>query len=369
MPFTGLSALWLVLSAAPAPAARPYAQQMVRDQCFLYAADPSNPWALAHGITAFGAGYAAKDGRKASEVIVHDFLLQAPPDAGPAAPLSFLRYAKDGTPIEPHTNLIAKTLVLAGVPPSTRFSTRFGAVTLQQLVDSVKAGFRHVPSSEEYWRDVGWTLDLLTHQLTPKNSRFTTGDGKTVDLNQVMDDALTYLEKADGDLQFGLEHHLPQVDKRKQGIYAHPCGGLHLVQAVLTWARYPEVRKAWGPRWDTQVKVLFYRLDSERRQYQAAVEQAPQYRLQLHTQEVKFYGHFLETTGRLKDEVGFKPDEQQQQDVEKAKAYLDHAVRALDELKAFSQMDELKKTQNQVYLDLIGDSCHASNGWDKWTAR
>jgi len=353
----------LVLCAAPA---RPHAQQTLRDQCFLQAAEPTNPWALAHGITAFGLDYPAKDGRHASEVIVHDFLLQAKPDAGPGAKYSFARFASDGTPIEPHTNLIAKTFVLAGMAPSTKLKASFGTLTLQQLTDSVRASFRHVPSSEAYWLDAAWTLDLLSHQLTPKNSKFTTSDGKTVDLNVVMDDAFQYLEKADGDLAFGLEHHLPQIDKRKQGIYAHHCGGLHLVEAVLTWARYPEVRKAWGARYDKQVEVLFYRLDSEYRQYQAAISSAPQYKLQLLTQELKFFGHFLEATGRLREENGLKPTELQRQTVAKAKAYLDHAVRELEEQKAFERMDELKKSQNQVYLDLIGDSCHASNGWDKW---
>jgi hypothetical protein len=338
----------------------------LRDQCFLFAADPTNPWALAHGITAFGSTFVAKDGRKASDVIIHDFLLRSAPDAGPSATYSFLRFAPDGTPIEPHTNLNTKALVLSGLPLSTRFKTSFGTVTLKQLVDSVKASFRHVPQSDDYWRDAAWTLDLLSHQLTPKNARFTTSDGQTVDFNKVMDDAFTYLEKADGDLQFGMEHGLPEVAKRKQGIYAHNCGGIHLVEAVLTWARFPEVKKAWGKRFDTQVKVLFYRVDSEYRQYQAALSQAPQYRLQLLTQEVKFYGHFLEAAGRLKEEVGFKPDTLQLQTIAKAKAYLDHAVRGLEELKAFDRMDELKKTQHQVYLDLIGDSCHASNGWDKW---
>ena len=54
----------------------------------------------------------------------------------------------------------------------------------------------------------------------------------------------------------------PLVPKRKQGIYSHSCGGLHLVQAVLGWARFAEVKKAWGARFDLQVALLFYRLDS-----------------------------------------------------------------------------------------------------------
>jgi hypothetical protein len=361
--------LLLAAMAAPkAPPPRAWAHQLLRDQCIQFAADPKNPWAMAHGICALGPAYPASDGRKASEVIVHDFLQpNARYDGGTSGggPFGFARYAPDGTPIEPHTNLLTKTLVLSGDKPSTPYPTTWGKVTLTELVDSVKLGFRHVPASEEYWQDVGWTLDLLSHSMTP-GSRFTPSNGKPVEINEVMNDALAYLERAQSDLKLGLDKGLPQVDKRKQGIYAHSCGGLHLVQAVLSWARFPEVKKAWGARLDTQVAILFYRLESERRQYDFALEQAPQYKLQLLTQMVKFYGHFLETTARLKDETGWKPTPLQLQTVAKAKAYLDHAVRLLDADKTFSKMDELKKSSPQIYLDLIGDSCHAAHGWDSW---
>jgi hypothetical protein len=348
---------------------RAWGHQVLRDQCLQFASDPKNPWALAHGICAFGTAYPASDGRKASDVIAHDFLLRNSGfDAGPTSgsPFGFQRYLPDGTPVEPHTNLLVKTLVLAGDKPGTQYPTAWGKVTLAELIDSVKLGFRHVPQSDEYWLDAGWTLDLLSHVLKPAAAKLKTADGKELDFNQVMDDALAYLERSQVELKAGMEKGLPQVDKRKQGIYAHSCGGLHLLQAVFGWARFPEVRKAWGARLQTQIAILDYRLESERRQYDAALEQAPQYRLQILTQMVKFYGHFLETTGRLKDETGWKPTPQQRQSVEKAKAFLDHALRELDADKTFSKMAELKKSAPQIYLDLIGDSCHAAHGWDSW---
>ncbi|MBS1148534.1 MAG: hypothetical protein H6Q89_232 [Myxococcaceae bacterium] len=341
----------------------------MRDQCLQFAGDVKNPWALAHGICAFGTAFPAADGRKAAEVITADFLARNPGfDGGPAtgSPYGFARYAADKTPIEPHTHLMVKTLVLGGDKPGTKYPTAWGTVTLAELIASVKVGFRHVPDREEYWRDVGWTLDLLSHVLKPgKAAKFQTSD-QQVDFNAVMDDALTYLEKSQADLQMGLEKGLPQVDKRKQGIYAHACGGLHLVQAVFGWARFPEVKKAWGKRLDTQIAILFYRLESERRQYDAALEQAPQYRLQILTQMLKFYGHFLETTARLKDESGWKPTATQKQAVMKARALLDATLRQLDADKTFSKMAEIKKSSPQVYLDLIGDACHAAHGWDGW---
>lgn len=354
-----------LLTASPAGARTP-AHEALHTQCVMFAADPQNPWALAHGITGIGKNFAASDGRRAADVIVHDFLKKG---ADPRLTgYSFDKFGKDGTPIEPHTNLNVKTLVLAGYPLSQTFDASFGKVTLQQMVDGVKQGFHHAPQVDEYWRDAGWTLDLLAHVLKPGPSAvFKNGAGEQVDFNKVMSDALTYLETSQPDLLAAMDKGVPEVPKRKQGIYAHPCGGLHLVQAVAHWARYPAVRKAWGKRWDRQVQLLFWRLNSEQRQYDTAYQAAPQgYRLLILTQMVKFYGHFLETTGRMKAEGSHTFTKAEKAQVARAQAFLDHTVRELQTLKAFDQMEAIKRSQRQVYLDLIGDSCHATHGLDLW---
>lgn len=362
--------LTVLLSAAPA---RPHAYDVLRNHCLLWAADPKNPWALAHGIKTLGPNFLASDGRKAIDVMVGDFLLKNTlPDGGPGegSPFGYARYAKDGTPIEPHTNLNTKALACeAHLPLSTKLKASWGTVSLQQLVDGVKAGFHHVPQSPEYWKDVGWTLDLFAATLKP-GAKWKASDGTEINLDTVFDDALTELERETADLKDGMDKNLPQVDKRKQGVYAHSCGGLHFVQGVLAWAKNPPVRKKWGARVDTQAKILLYRVESERRQYDAAYQQAlasaPQYKLAVLVQMVKFYGHFLETAGRLKTDLAWKPDAAQAQTIAKAKAYLDAAVRELEAQKAFESMEQLKSTQKQVYLDLIGDSCHAAHGLEAW---
>lgn len=364
-----VSVVLLSLSLAVTPPTKSHAAEVLRTHCLLWAADPTNPWALAHGIKTLGPGFLASDGRKAVDVIVRDFLLRNTlPDggAGQGAPYGFLRYGQDGTPIEPHTNLNTKALVAdAKMPLSTKLKASWGSVTLRQLVDSAKLGFRHSPAVPEYWRDVGWTLGVFA--LTEKpGATWKTSDGQTIKLDQVFDDALAELEVETADIKAGIEKHLPQVDKRKQGVYAHSCGGLHFVQGVLAWARHPEVKKRWGKRLDDQVAIHFYRLESERRQYEAAYQQSitsmPQFKLPVLVQMVKFYGHWLETVAHFRDDFGFKPTELQKQDINRAKAFLDIAVRALEENKSLEQMTQLKTTQKQVYLDLIGDSCHAAHG-------
>lgn len=364
---TLLSALVLVPAVALAAGEpkRPASGEFLRSQCLLHAADPKNPWALAHGLTGIGKSYAARDGRGAADVIIGDFLQKNPSEQG--SPYAFATFSADRTPIEPHPNLLVKSLVEAKLPDSTSFKTSWGEeVTLGGLVRSVQLGFAHVPTSEAYWLNAGWTLDLLGGRLTPKKARFKNRAGEEIDFNAVMDDALAYLELAQGSIADGMDKGLAEVPKRKQGIYAHSCGGLHLVQAINAWARFPEVKKRWGKRLDRQIDVLFYRLGSEQRQYDAVLAQAPQYKLQILTQMLKFYGHFLETTGRLKAETGFKPTSAQKRDIARAKALLDNATRELQAMGAFENMEQLKKTDPQVHLDLIGDACHAAHGLSYW---
>jgi len=367
-----LAALLAATPALAAPAAAPKARaprnemhELLVRQCRTHAADPKNPWALAHGVTGLGADFRARDGRRATQAMVADFLQKAnDPRVGP---YGFPARTADGTPADAHPNLLVKTLVQAGLQQGTTWNTAAGKVSLAQLVESARRGFHHVPSNDHYWEQVGWTLDLLASTLKPgEGAVFQNGTGDTIDFNQVMDDALAYLERANAALAAGMDAGSPSVPKNRQGIYSHPCGGLHLVQALGSWARHPEVRARWGKRWERQIEVLFYRVRSERPQYEAALQARPDHRIAVLTQMVKFYGHFLETTGRLKAEAGFTPSPEQLRDIYTARGQLALAVRQLDSLGAFQQMDRLRETQRQVWLDLIGDSCHAVNGWNHW---
>ncbi|QRK07693.1 hypothetical protein JQX13_48220 [Archangium violaceum] len=353
--------LSLLALLAIAPAARPPAEEVLRAQCRTWAEDPKNPWALAHGMTLDGRAFKARDGRPAAEVIVSGFLHRE--GTGPQADLRFDAFAADGTPVEPHPHLLVKTLLLAGYTPSQSFRASGGPVTLRALVEDLKRDFRRDAALSPHG---AWTLDALSHALPP-GATFTNGAGETIRFDAVMDEALALLEREQAELMAGMKAGLPQVPKRKQGIYAHPCGGMHLFQAVATHARHAAVRKAWGPRLDAQVDVLFYRLGSESRQYDAALTAAPPaYRLPVLVQMVKFHGHFLETLGRYREETGWKPTPAQLQSVTQAGALLDGAVRRLEAAGAFRDMESLKATQHQLYLDLIGDACHAAHGWSYW---
>ncbi|QSQ27405.1 hypothetical protein JY651_21920 [Pyxidicoccus parkwayensis] len=312
-----------------------------------------------------GRDFRASDGRPAADAVVADFLRRRPRDATSGTDFFFDAFTADRTPVEPHPALQLKTLLLAGYPLSQRFEASWGPVTLRELVEDLKRDFHPTVVSSP---DGAWTLDALSQVLKP-GATFRDGTGATVRIDAVMETALTTLETANAELRVGLKAGRAEVPKRGQGIYAHPCGGLHYFQAVAGWARHASVRKTWRKRLDAQVDVLLYRLDSETRQYEKTLASAPAYRLQLLVQMLKFHGHLLETLGRYRDETGWKPTDAQLQTVERARTYLEGTVRRLNELGALNELPSIAAKDRQLALDLVGDTCHAAHGEALWTGR
>jgi len=331
----------------------------LRAVCQTQAADPKNPWALAHGLTALGPSFQARDGRNAVEVILHDFVQ-------PGGATSFAAYAPDGTPIDPHPNLLTKTLLLAGVPRGKVFETPKGKVTLEALVRDIERRFQ-MPSGpwDPAWSEAAWTVDVLSTVHVP-GDHFHTDAGVDLSVDALMDAALAALEHAQAPLLEAMAAGKPRVEKHKQGIYAHPCGGLHLVQAVLGWARHEAVRKRWKTRLAQQVDILLYREGSESLQYDEALRTLPNYRLQVRAQQLKFQGHLLETLGRLRAEHSFTPTPRQKAEVEQVQNRLAEAVEGLERLGAFRELMQEGTRPSQRVLDLVGDACHAFHGVTYW---
>ncbi len=360
--------LLLVISvlATTAAGATPTGQELA-GRCRAWASDAHHPWALAHGVVLEGRAFRASDGRLASDVVVSDFLRRTPaledaPSKG--ADLFFEPFTSDNsTPVEPHPALQVKTLLAAGLPLSQRFTASWGTVTLRELVEDVKRDFRmdQVASAES-----AWMLDVLSLASRPGDT-FRDGTGRQVGVNAVMERALATLEAEQAELASGMKAGRHEVPKRGQGIYAHPCGGLHYFQAVAGWARHPTVRAAWKQRLAAQVDVLLYRLDSEMRQYETAWASVPTQRELVLAQMLKFQGHFLETLGRFRDDTGWRPTAVQQETVERARGYLENTLRRMDETGLLAAPASVATRNRQLALDLVGDTCHAAHGEALWS--
>ncbi|MCB9655148.1 MAG: hypothetical protein H6729_13575 [Deltaproteobacteria bacterium] len=339
--------------------------------------DVHNAWTLAHGIIAFGPKLLASDGRPAVDVMVHDFAAAADATASVRKVRSsaqtksnrnehrradvvvqFPPKAKDGSPIEPHPMLMAKALLDAGLPPTRRFVLSTGdTVTLGQIVDD---GARNLtfPKSEPEFRGVGWGLLalLMTHDL---DASITFGDGAH-SLRELWVASLAELERLQSFLVEPMRARRPdQVEKRKQGIFAHTCGGMHLIQAVaLGTARSRD--PAASRRLREQLDVLLFRFEAERHIYDRMIREQPRYAAPLLIQKLKFAGHFLETLALAHSWGVFRPSPTEARTIRVAVRDLADTTQALKD--AYANLPKLKKTAPQAYYDLVGDACHAIRG-------
>lgn len=332
------------------------------------AAAPNVPWALAHGLVAFGPEFKAADGRLAIDVIG----TYAEETEVGGKKLWLFPNRKGAELVEPHEFVQVKTLLESGVPLDRSFTTASGKkVALGKLAEDMRQA-AGAPMSDEDYHDMPWLLSalVLLQKLDPKAAEKAPGPK----LDRLAELALARLEKDHAvvskylgplDQAFDEGTALHRAKRDKQAIYGHPCGGLHLVQAVgsaSTVLESPEYRS----RVRKQLGVLLFRYDLERTAYAGLLSRHPDQGLLIRVQQLKFFGHLLETLTFAR-ELGLtepKTEGGQRIDVVIKQIAGDLATLAFD-LNAggvYERLDAIRKGREQSYLDLVGDGCHAIRG-------
>jgi hypothetical protein len=320
------------------------------------ATEADNPWALAHGLVAFGPDMKASDGRLAIDVIVSDYVKKD--RVGSEVRWTFPSRTPQGLPLQPHDNLIVKTLVTVGVPLDRRFELAGGeSVSLGELVQSVQNGFAQ-PASAHGWARQAWTVEALLAAHPDNPSLVFPGWQATP--TQLAAQSAEALARLQAFLEAPAAAGDPgRVEKKKQDIYAHTCGGLHFVQAVARGAVHAD-RPDLIEKARHQLDLLLFRFLAERSIYRRTLASHPDYRIPLQVQEMKFYGHLLETYGLAAEWGLIEPDAAMQAQMHRVAADLVDTVKELGV--AYGNQAEIRERAAQTYYDLIGDGCHAIRG-------
>jgi hypothetical protein len=344
----------LVLTSTGGKTMMPQAMEQSRQKLEVWvregASDPTNAWALAHGLVAFGAEHKTTDGRLAIDAIA-SFA-----EVGKNKRIDFPLKSKAGAVLEPHEALMVKSLLEAGVPKDRTFEVPgLGKVPFSRILEDAFAG-KELPKNDDEWHNFPWLLTamLIAHQDAPKDSAIRK---KLVAWSL---ETLAYLEAQQGFLeQLMLEGRPDKVEKKKQLIYSHTCGGLHLVQAAVLGAKYIGTPDAIA-RARKQLEVVIFRWKAERYIYADSIAKAPEYTLLIRTQELKFYGHILETFALAHQAGVFEGGIPAQNMLRPIAQDLMKTVTLLGS--AYTNLANIRKDREQTYLDLIGDGCHAIRG-------
>ncbi|MDP2312070.1 MAG: hypothetical protein Q8P41_04135 [Pseudomonadota bacterium] len=350
--------------ARPIPAAPKYdaVLQTLGTLVETWAGDPDNPWAIAHGLLARGTSFRLVDER---EAVPHLFTAYAEPrPVGAHTLLGFPRSLGD-VRVEPHTDLLLKNLGEIGVPPDATYPTRAGTVPVADLYRYTLLKTFLVPaknqSSYEGPNDMPWGLQALAQWAPPGELQWIAEDGTPMDLDFLASFTVAVLTKESGFL-FEAMQRGQGFTRQGQPLFSYSCGGAHLLQgasyAVARGYGTPKDRKAI----EAQVPLMFYRLPIELAVYDDALKQNPKHKIRLLVQRMKFLGHFLETMGKMEAMGLYVPDEKQAQALEGAAQNLVLTVEALTKAGTFDNMETLRTKDEQLFLDVIGDACHAVRG-------
>jgi hypothetical protein len=329
------------------------------------ASEAAQPWALAHGLVAFGPELAASDGRPAIEVIA-SYAEKQSADGG-----TFFGFPrrKGESVVEPHDDLLTKTLLEVGVPLERRFATAGGSsVTLERLAADLVRRAR-VPSDDAGWHNAAWTLSALVE--LERRGAAAAGSLSAAELTRA---ALSRLELDHGVVQafegdpgraFEKGSPLRRAKEQNSGIYGHGCGGLHLVQAVLSGI--PATGDAsLVSRARRQLGVLLFRYEAERAAYAKLLADHPEHGLVLRVQQLKFFGHLIETLTLARELRLHDGSTEGGARVERtmllAASDLLDTLDALERGGVFQRLTEIRREREQTYLDLVGDGCHAIRG-------
>ena len=336
------------------------------------AGKPANAWALAHGMLAKGAGFLATDGRTAVDVLVTDFLQAERIPGFKGLQPSFPKTTADGTPVEPHTDLILKTLLEVGLPLEETLTAKDGSPALERLLRASR--IRHDPDVRAKGAaafpkpdDVAWSIQAWCQaSAAGAPVSWTTATGEQEHIDTV---SLQQLEMLEAETWFMRQAMAAgaTVQKRRQGIFAFTCGGAHLVQSVIACAAtgHP-AGESVEQRIAALIDITMWRVPLETGLVEQAMKQAPDLAPLLYNQDVKFLGHFLESVGKAERDGLFTPTQPQRDLIDDAETRLLAHVLQLKKLGVYSaeklSMWWGKDATRQFYLDVVGDACHAYSG-------
>ncbi len=327
-----------------------------------YAGDPENPWAIMHGVLARGPEFRLADERVG---LAHVFAAYAEPRLFGSLNLLSFPKTRNGKPVEPHTDLVLKNMTEVGVLPEASFPVGAGVATAADLYRAtlLKTWIRMAENKLSFdgFNDMPWGLQALAAWAPSEDLRWVAEDGTSMDMDIFTDFTVAVLHK-ESKFMFQSMAAGQDFERKGQPLFSYACGGAHLVQgasfAVARGFGRPESRKAVT----AQAALLFYRLPIELRIYDDTMKKMRQHREKLLVQRMKFLGHWLETMSKLEILGFFTPDDIQAATIEGAAQNLVITVRAIEDEGLLADMTALRTRDEQLYLDLVGDSAHAIRG-------
>ena len=329
-----------------------------------HAKDPQNPWAIAHGLLARGPEFQLVDGRSAVDFLFTEYAVET--SASEKRLVDFPRSVqKEGRTIdvEPHTDLLLKVLTEIGVRLDHEVEVQGSQHQLGELwqrsVESTWLDLKSGESSFDSPNDMPWGMQGIA---TYAGDGFSwESEGRTMSMDDLANLMVHVLTEESRELLIGMKTG-QGFQKRGQGVFGYTCGGAHLLQGAAYVVARGFGDQAARDKMELQGYLASYRLPLELQIYADLLERAPEHKLVLMAQQLKFTGHWLESVHKMAAMGLYKPSAKDQEVMALAVGSLLESVLALKSLGALDNLEAIQKQNPQLYLDLVGDSAHAIHG-------
>lgn len=325
----------------------------------VHAVDPLNPWAIGHGLLANGKELRLENGEDGV-----DWLFATYAERFKVNDEWVVRFPnkKGKIRIEPHADLLLKALTDSGVDPKRRVQVQGHDHQVGDLFRGSLSEAWFAPKTNSFSysssNDMPWSLQGLA-SWADKDLVWTSTNGQTSTMHSLADFGMATLVENTRFLAAAKKQNT-DFQKRGQGIFKFTCGGAHLIQGVAHATARGFGNRSNREQIQEQLHLLMYRFPRELSQIDAAAKLHPTHKLKLRVQRLKLTGHTLETLHRVAAYRWIGPADKEA--TEQVAAEVVKSVVLLDELKAFDSLEQTKKNDEQLFLDIVGDAAHALRG-------
>jgi hypothetical protein len=324
--------------------------------------DARNPWAIVHGLLAEGADFQLSNGKSA---IDHLFARYAQAESTPHGPLISFPRAEGRTRIEPHKDMILKVLAEIGTDPARPVKVMEQPFTVADLYRSSLLRSHLVPatnhSSYDSPNDTPWSIQALSTWAPSPDLAWQALDGTPMKLRDLVHFGTAVLSQETRFMVESMAAEMP-FSRVGQGIFNYTCGGAHLLQGVALAAARGHAGPQAVQAIQAQVPLMFYRLPVELEIYDSAMQKMPDHAVRLLVQRLKFAGHFIESMHKMAAMGLYAPSPKDKELLDGAAQQIVLVMEALDRQGVLEDLQRLRTQDEQLYLDLVGDSAHALNG-------
>lgn len=320
-----------------------------------YASVKDDPWAMMHGVRAFGKGFMLDKGSAVDYLCTH-FL--TPKTAGGRRYL-FVSEATQG-----HANTLLKTFLEAGVSVDHPFILAGRRYTVGEILSSAKQLFTfdlNLSPLHETRDEVAWSIIAFSMTTRPDQAVWKNAVGQEIRLHDVITTVFKTVELASANYAAAMQQGI--MPAQRDRITHFTCGGTHVIYSLAVAVRHGYLGEEGRRRLARILDLLIWRLEADlylvdqRYRTMAGIQSHVRHLYALATR-LKFLGHAMEVLSYVRLFRLYTPTPAQEAQIKAAIETLAATILTVGQI----DIAPLRKQHPRLYSLFVGDAGHAYHG-------